>query len=370
MSSVSVSLSLLRHAMTRVRPKRWQLLTSGAHMRVRLLPPAWVARMLLALLFGMGQAGILSGWAEAGGGLRPVFHATPHDAVYDLAFDGPHGIAVGAWGLIVETEDAGMTWRRTDLPSSLALLGVDLHGNRAIAVGQMGCIFRRSGGSWQPVESGTSERLLAVASDGGDLVVAVGGFGTVLISHDGGVTWHRRAFDWSRMVEDMIEPHLYAVDVKGLRIVIVGEVGLVLRSEDGGLSWTRTHEGAESLFGLDMRADGVGFAVGQKGVVLNTIDDGRSWSRMQTGVEANFLDVWVSESDDAWISGIRTLLYRQGKMRSWSSFAIGDVPVSWYGAIATPGRRGGLWLAGHSGRIVTIVGESPPERAEMEGGSR
>jgi len=297
-----------------------------------------------------------AGAASRGDAFQVVYSAIAHDAIFDIEFNGDLGIAVGGAGLVLTTKDAGATWKRGEALGTLALLGVDVHAGRSLAVGQNGQIFRRVAGSWAQMESGSKERLLAIDSDGGELVVAVGGFGTVLISRDGGVSWTRRTFDWEPIINDFIEPHLYGVDVRGKTITIVGERGLVMRSEDGGASWQKVNQADESLFDLYITDNGLGFAVGQKGAIIATTDGGRSWSRLKAGSQANLLGVWANSLGQVLVSGIRTALYSADRGKSWRTLDAGDIPVSWYQTAA--GNRAGApgFIVGHSGRIINIEG--------------
>lgn len=308
--------------------------------------------MALVLATGLFATSALAGSDESG--FEVVYSATAHDAIYDIGFDGDYGVAVGAGGLVLTSNDAGSTWTRGEALGELALLGADVHANRSLAVGQNGQIFRRTDGAWQQADSGVEERLLAVDSDGGDLVVAVGGFGCVLISSDGSLGWTRQTFDWESILNDFIEPHLYAVDVRGSTITIAGELGLIMRSQDSGTSWQKVRQGEESLFGLYLGDDGAGFAVGQKGLVIATRDGGSTWARLQTGSEANLLGVWATSSGKVLVSGIRAALYSTDAGASWQTLEAGDISVSWYQAAAGNRQGNPGFMAGHSGRIIDI----------------
>jgi photosystem II stability/assembly factor-like uncharacterized protein len=308
--------------------------------------------MALALGVGLFATSALAGADESG--IDVVYSATAHDAIFDIGIDGDYGVAVGAGGLVLTSNDAGATWTKGEALGELALLGADIHAHRSLAVGQNGQIFRRTDGAWQPVDSGAKERLLAVDSDGGDLVVAIGGFGYVLISRDGGLGWTRQSFDWEAVLNDFIEPHLYGIDVRGKVITIAGELGLILLSEDSGASWQKVRQGEESLFGLHLGGDGAGYAVGQKGLIIATRDGGRTWAPLESGSEANLLDVWATSSGEILVSGIRAALYSADAGASWQTLEAGDISVSWYQAVA--GNRQGSpgFMVGHSGRIIDI----------------
>ena len=121
-----------------------------------------------------------------------------HDALFTINFDGAAGIAGGAPGRVLNTADGGKTWSPDKtFPSPLAVLGADVNGERAIAVGQMGTVFVREGkAAWKKIDSGSAERLMNVSLNSKGLAVAVGSFGTVIKSSDGGNTWSAIPPDW------------------------------------------------------------------------------------------------------------------------------------------------------------------------------
>ena len=123
-----------------------------------------------------------------------VREGLPHDALFDIAMDGASGFAIGSFGAVLATTDGGVSWEAQPALGETALTALALAGERVLIVGQRGAIHRREGrGSFEAVASGTRERLLGVALHRSGLAVAVGGFGTVLVSGDGGLGWQQGA---------------------------------------------------------------------------------------------------------------------------------------------------------------------------------
>src|SRR5690242_13508930 len=87
-----------------------------------------------------------------------------------------------------------------------------------------------SGWSWQnPLPAGNS--LLAVALIDVDTAVAVGRFGTILRTGDGGVTW--------RLQSAGTTADLHGVCFTDPQTgTVVGSGGAILRTNDGGLTWS------------------------------------------------------------------------------------------------------------------------------------
>jgi photosystem II stability/assembly factor-like uncharacterized protein len=252
----------------------------------------------------------------------------PHEALFDVEFRASEGIAVVTHGAVLKSTDGGLTWEAQEPLAELALNAVAVAGERTIIVGQQGAVFvNGENGGYQTVDSGTAERLLSVAVDERGLAVAVGGFGTVLISQDNGVSWTSAELDWMAFNEEGLEAHLYDVEIApNGDVFVVGEFGLVLRSSDRGATWEALSSGDASLFALHLGDDGVGFAVGQEGLVLRSSDGGQVWTPVDAGTRANLLDVWASPEGEVVIGQRR-------RDAAWSDPGTRrSPPVSWWRA--------------------------------------
>ena len=282
------------------------------------------------------------------------YRGTPHDALYDIAFDGSYGLAVGSGGTVLESTDGGRSWAAGVRPNTeLALLGVAVEGERRFLVSQSGKIFRYDGAGWSEVESGTDARLFQVALGAGGLVVGVGGFGAILVSQDDGLTWSSPKLDWMAILDDYVEPHLYAVEIVGDRITVAGEFGLVLQSPDRGSTWSVVRRGVESIFDFTLNEKGGGIAVGQNGLVLGTSDGGRTGKELTALGETNLLGVWQSGTR-AFAVGIRGAYASHDSGKTWKSVVRSDIETGWYQAVASSAPRDKPILVGHRGRILEL----------------
>jgi len=320
------------------------------------LTPSWSSR---AALFGAVLAAACATTAGAQA-ITPLVTGTAHQALFAVALDGGQGLAVGAGGQVLATRDGGQSWKPAgQVPTDKALLGVAVNGERAIAVGQSGLILLRDAtGAWKTAASGTEERLFAVDFNSGGIAAAVGAFGKILRSSDGGANWSSVAPAWADggYTEQGLEPHLYAVDVAADgTITCAGEFGLVLRSTDAGATWRVLHKGEASLFALDLRDDGVGYAVGQGGTILRTTDAGATWANVTSGSEANLLGVHSSPDGRVVVTAMRDMLASDDG-QTWRRIAGGDFGSAWYSGVVTTGSgaSAAALVVGHSGRIVRI----------------
>ena len=205
---------------------------------------------------------------SASGEPQVVSQGIAHDMLYGISMDGRDGIAVGDFGLMVETADGGLSWsKQAKAATNLSLFGVVRKQGHCIAGGQNGLILTAADcKQWQTAAPVTKSRILSVAVNGSGAAYAVGGFGTLLKSADWGKTWQAVTIDWKAFTADGAEPHLYDVHVaEDGEVTVIGEFELILRSKDGGGNWQALHKGKRSLFGLKILDNGEAYAVARKG---------------------------------------------------------------------------------------------------------
>jgi len=328
----------------------------------------------MAGTLGMGRAGLIGlifiGLSLIALGPTPAYAGqaavativagTAHQALFAVAFAGDRGTAVGAAGQILLTEDGGKHWRPSAQSgvTHLSLLGVDVESAGQIAVGQAGTIYVNDGGDhWTQVDGSTKERLFAVNMNSLGLAVAVGAFGTIILSEDRGHTWRSIApADIAQYSDEGADPHLYAValDDRGM-LNVAGEFGLILRSSDAGKHWAVAHKGDASLFALDLHAGRPGFAVGQSGTILRTTDDGATWSELKSGSTANLLGVSADPNGHVIVTAMDTVLRSEDGGSTWSSMDWGDFGSAWYAGVQFLGSQPATAiLVGHAGRILRM----------------
>lgn len=309
--------------------------------------------------------------------VKVVKDGIPHDAFFAIDFDGDRGLAGGIHGRVLESTDGGETWTSANIEGVTgALLGVAISGSYQIAVGQAGLIVSRDDdGTWRKRESGTPERLMNVDVNSDGTAFAVGAFGSVLMSRDGGVTWTSAEPDWAEVVDDPstaagLGPNLYAIDVRDSgQVTLAGEWGIVLRSDDEGASWRALHhgdtvmqEGDATFFAFYSNGNGLLIAVGQEGAVLRSEDDGETWASVDAGTFANLLSIAAKGEGRVLISGMRDMVISGDKGATWRQVSGADIAIGWYSGIAAPRNGDRFFAVGHSGRMLSIGGnggESP-----------
>jgi photosystem II stability/assembly factor-like uncharacterized protein len=142
------------------------------------------------------------GWAAGSGGLLlatknggeywEVITTGRAEDLWSVKFITPsRGLIAGEEGLILMTESGGRDWTPQASHTTVALYGLAVANDYAIAVGENGSILRTDDfTTWTAVESGTTESLNGVSLSG-EGCWAVGSKGVTVGSGDKGKTWKR-----------------------------------------------------------------------------------------------------------------------------------------------------------------------------------
>ncbi|WGL18322.1 YCF48-related protein [Microbulbifer bruguierae] len=338
----------------------------------------------------------------------PALHSTraAHSVITNLQPLNDGYLLTGERGLLLQWRADGH-WQQQDSPVSVGLTAVTLLADgSAVAVGQDAAILRRTrDGAWQKVfdgydlsrlqinaqearrdqlqqliddtgnnaeddadieeleyqleelefaledsqaelESGPNKPLLDIVVAGGNRLYAIGAYGTLLRSDDGGDSWQLR----SASLDNPDRFHLSAITRSDDgSLYIVGESGLGFVSRDGGDSWETMdlpYDG--SLFGIVSQAgSGNLVAFGLQGHVLVSRDGGNSWQHHKVEAGASLLGGTIDDSG-------RVVLVGHGGLIA--SFAIAEPAVisvrkhpsgAAFSAVAVQGEQ--LILAGQFG---------------------
>src|SRR5437763_9278371 len=123
---------------------------------------------------------------------RPASGAVLRDNLYDVkAVDGREAWAVGNFGAIYHTADAGKTWQPRDSGTKAPLFGVDFAGrNDGWVVGKSALILhtKDAGATWtrQTSPIGSQKPLVTVPAPDARTASAHGDWGAATVTHAGG----------------------------------------------------------------------------------------------------------------------------------------------------------------------------------------
>ena len=196
-------------------------------------------------------------------------------------------------------------------------------GDLAVAVGERGHVLvsRDQGRTWDQRQVPTHATLTAVYLHSDTLGWAVGHDAVILRTRDGGETWDRVYFapEEERPLLDVWfrdESHGFAI----------GAYGYFLATEDGGDSWTpmeigATDEEEDEFYGggfdyhlnhLAKSDSGRLYIAAEAGTVYRSDDGGESWVSLPSPYEGSFFGSLTLDDDALLLFGLRGHLYRSG----------------------------------------------------------
>ena len=250
-----------------------------------------------------------------------------------VASQGGRTIAVGPRGLILLSEDGGVSWRQVASPVSTDLTTVRFASSGvAWAVGHDAVALRSAdgGASWTRVLDGRAVlTLLRDSAKGSEEMeaeiqrtmgqsatadvwpaplldiwfapdglagFAVGGFGLILKTSDAGKTWQ----SWLGNTDNEQRYHLYALAGGEGGVFVAGEQGLVMHLDATAQRFKRVltpYNG--SFFGIAQFGPRL-LAYGLRGNAFVSEDAGRAWKKIETGLDANLVSA-IAHGDSAFL---------------------------------------------------------------------
>lgn len=222
-------------------------------------------------------------------------------------------------------------------------------GARLVAVGRYGVVLvsHNAGETWQQARVPVSTDLVAVSFPTAKQGWAVGHGGIVLKSDDGGTSWSvqldgRQA---AALIKDHYEQRAVAGDKEARR-------GL-----DDALRFQEEGPGRPFL-DVWFENDTTGYVVGAYNLIFRTRDGGKSWTFLGDRVDnpgALHINVISRIGDALFLAGEQGKLW--GLNPATDKFVVVPTPYagSWFGLVGTPrgmlafGLRGNVWRSGDGG---------------------
>jgi photosystem II stability/assembly factor-like uncharacterized protein len=299
---------------------------------------------------------------DEGGAWRQV-DAPTRATLTAVAAAGDAVVAVGHDGVVLASDDQGASWRRVrEEPFSPDNVGSDSNGSplldvlflddrRVLAIGAYSLMLFSddAGATWR---TEPFERLAAVDPAAADDAQAADGAGSEPAAAE--PAGDAMLFSEDELtLDDEVNPHLNAVVRTGpQRLLMVGERGTVFASTDDGASWQVLQlPYAGSMFGaLHLGGDRV-LVYGLRGNALQSDDHGRTWQALETGVQASLFGAALAADGALTLAGAEGAVLQRAAGESGfdvSVFTIdsGETPV--IAAILAVG-DGGLLLLGERG---------------------
>ncbi len=287
-----------------------------------------------------------------------------------LAQAGTRIVAVGERGIIILSDDGGVSWRQAAVPSSVSLAAVQFptptHG---WAVGHYGVILhsRDGGATWSRQLDGVQAAQLMLG-DAQAQVQSQAQARTQARTPDSATAAQAYLAEAQRMVADGPDKPFLALHFSDARNgIVVGAYNLALRTRDGGANWTPIsglldNPGGQHLYAVGAAGDAV-YIAGEQGLLLRSTDAGSRFERIEMPYKGSFFALGIADGQVV-VGGMGGNVFRsRDDGASWHRIAV-PVPVSVTalraqdGALLMANQAGMLLRAGPAGPVAVL--RTPP----------
>ncbi|MEQ1604212.1 MAG: YCF48-related protein [Pyrinomonadaceae bacterium] len=271
------------------------------------------------------------------------------------------GWMTGTDGVLLSTEDGGMTWIQAKKFTNDNLVQIYFPTENT---GWMLCersiqgrndqpmsYLRRTtngGKTWDRVDfQGIGrERVTRFLFNPDGVGMAFGEGGVFYKLQEDGVSWTKTQTPMHYLLLD----GAYGTEKLG---AIVGTGGTIMFTEDSGFTWEKA-----SLIGdTDTRFNSVffagpkgGWAVGSKGRIFRSNGGGRLWRQQESGVTANLTDVYFTSATSGWAVGENGVILRtRDGGNTWID--VSSKTTHRLEKVIFNGARG--WVIGYGGTVLT-----------------
>ncbi|MBT9519981.1 MAG: glycosyl hydrolase [Dechloromonas sp.] len=218
-------------------------------------------------------------------------------AIFGAATAKKRVVAVGDYGTILISDDGRKFHQANSVPASSTLTAVSFFDEKSgWAVGHWGAILHTADGgeNWniQRMDTDVDRPLFSVHFIDQQRGVAVGLWSLLLRTQNGGKTWEPINLppppDGGKADRNLFKVFASA---KGT-LLVAAERGLVLRSDDNGNTWQYILTPYNGSFwsGISLKS-GVLLVAGLRGTIYRSTDDGRIWSAVNSGVKSSITDI-------------------------------------------------------------------------------
>lgn len=204
------------------------------------------------------------------------------------------GYAVGNYGTVLITNDAGKNWSCLIMNTVQNLNDIYfVDENLGFAVGNSGTILRTNdrGANWSTLQSGVNDNLYSVFFTDSLNGYSCGHNGVIIKTKNGGNQWDQCISN--------VSTKLFSVNFPSAEIGFIvggegtgGGNGFVLKTIDSGENWILlTDSLEESFYSTDFTDTLIGYAAGNFSYIVKTEDGGNSWISLDNQDNYNNLHI-------------------------------------------------------------------------------
>ncbi|MBB65494.1 MAG: hypothetical protein CMO81_10560 [Waddliaceae bacterium] len=193
-------------------------------------------------------------------------------------------LAVGERGHILSTNLKLEKIEQENSPVNQFMTGITANKQGTLFVlGHDGLLLKGTKNHWsvQKLDQDINNPLFDLVFNQYNIGLAVGAYGTLLLSQDGGETWEESVIDEE-------EPHLYSVAIdERNNFYVSGEFGTLVKfSPDGTLLWKLDTEIESTFFGLELLSENNFYVYGLRGTVFYT-KNGKDFEKIDLHTQAS-----------------------------------------------------------------------------------
>ena len=260
-----------------------------------------------------------------GGATWELVQYYDHPALSDIFFfDETKGVAAGEDGCVLVSTNSGLNWTRTGSPTSMDISSViftDSQNGFGIGAGSVFIKTENGGINWTEENFGFSSTKpfmdAQVTPDG--KIHAVGKYGTILLSDNGGTTWQTQYTVTERTLSEI----LFVNNNTGYAVCGYGG-GDILKTTDAGETWVSQIEGYHTpMYGLSFTDAETGYIAGSIDI-KKTTNGGTNWMNVYSSTQSEiFTDVAFTNSNTGYVVGSYGVLKKTTNAgQTWISTAI------------------------------------------------
>lgn len=203
---------------------------------------------------------------------KPIFH---FDLFQAVASNGKTIVATGAGGALVTSSDQGGNWKRQHLPGPASIIGMTHCPDgtyAAVDFYKKAWLGDAAGTQWKSVALDKGVNPLAVTCDPSGNIWIVGSNLSIQSSSDKGATW--------KLAQLGGDAQLTTVQFVDAQFgVAMGEFGTVATTSDGGKSWKKSNLPQKDYYpyAVVFTDKNNGWVSGLAGVNMHTTDGGKTW---------------------------------------------------------------------------------------------
>ena len=285
-----------------------------------------------------------------------------YDMLQAAAHVGDRVAVVSSIGAVVMSDDSGATWQRHELPGRPSLIDVTAcNSGEFLALDSERRVWRQdASGSWVSAAVDTPENTLSIHCAPNGRVWISASFGTLYWSDVSLSAWTEFS-----LYEDLQFTAVRFVDDKNG--FAVGEFGAVMVTKDGGDNWQTLDPIPNDFYPMaaDFLDANNGWVGGLDGVIWHTPDGGQTWQRQETVTASPIYNIHANGHGVFAVGGSAKLVELVGDR--WQTFEGGPEVLAFMRGLDTLA-DGSLLVAGGGGTLAVIpLGARGASQASRDG---